>query len=190
MGSASKAASCSATFTGTSGSPRTSTQQGSIRPRASRTLPKSPRQSVRNVLTLNPRQPATDAGRRGRVLSRTSRRHDHPDRLCPRGRRCSPAFASAITHDGGGCGYAEGRAGHRAGVELRRPARRRNRRPRRQSRASSAVRVSTVQVGRPQPRKSLSAVRIAASVRIAAATVGQSRSSRGTRCSAVSRACS
>jgi len=50
-------------------------------------------------------------------------------------------------------------------------------------------RVSTVQVGQPQPRKSWSPVRMAASRARASATGGQSRGSRGTRRRAVASWC-
>jgi hypothetical protein len=53
------------------------------------------------------------------------------------------------------------------------------------SSSSSRRSVSTVHVGQPHPRKSLSPVRMAASRTIASATVGQSRGSRGTRRRAV-----
>lgn len=55
---------------------------------------------------------------------------------------------------------------------------------------SSSVKVSTVHVGQPHPRKSLSPVRMGTSSTMASATVGQSRGSRGTRLRAAISTCS
>lgn len=102
------------------------------------------------------------------------------DGVRPQGRRRAQAIDAPVADDGGVRRRPSGRAG--------RAARRLTASGCAGSLPSQLGRQrSTVQVAQPQPRKSLSAVSIAAPIDTAVATVGQSRPSRGTRRRAISR---